>query len=190
MIAMLIKLTEPTRAPAPAATFAQPFEMLTACHERVHRSLDLLARLCERVRQQRVDQAVRDAARDVLRYFDIAAPHHHEDEERHVFPRLLAMDEAGPAVHQAVHQLLRQHEAMRAQWVVLRRPLEQLAAGEDAAFDADALEAAAHFAALYQDHAETEESMIFPLAAQALSPDELRAMGAEMAQRRGAKVAP
>ena len=187
---MLIKLAEPARTAAPAATFAQPFEMLAACHERVHRSLDLLARLYERVRQQRIDQAVRDAARDVLRYFDIAAPHHHEDEERHVFPRLLAMDEAGPAVHEAVHELMRQHEAMRAQWAVLRRPLERLAGGEDDAFDAAALADAARFAALYQDHAETEESMIFPLAAAALTPDELRAMGAEMAQRRGAKVAP
>ena len=185
---MLIKLTEPTRSREPAASFAQPFEMLAACHERVQRSLGLLARLCERVKQQRVDPAVRDAARDVLRYFDIAAPHHHEDEERHVFPRLLARADAGAAVHEAVHELMRQHEAMRAQWAELRRPLERLAGGDDNAFDAAALDAAARFAALYQGHAETEESMIFPLAAVALSPDELRAMGAEMAQRRGAKV--
>lgn len=185
---MLIRLTEPTRSPVPAASFAQPFEMLAACHERVHRSLDLLARLCERVRASRVDAAVHDAARDVLRYFDIAAPHHHEDEERHVFPRLLAMDDAGAGVHDTVRRLARQHDAMRAQWAVLREPLARLAAGDGEAFDHAALDAAAQFAALYQDHAETEESMIFPLAAKALTPDELRAMGAEMAQRRGAKV--
>ena len=187
---MLIKLSEPGRRPAPAATFEQPFAMLEACHERVHRSLDLLARLCERVRAGRVDAQVQDAARDVLRYFDIAAPHHHEDEERHVFPRLLAMEGAGAQVHETVRRLARQHDAMRAQWAVLREPLARLAAGEAEAFDHAALDAAARFAALYQDHADTEESMIFPLAAKALTPDELRAMGAEMARRRGAKVAP
>lgn len=186
---MLIKLTEPTRSRAPASSFAQPFEMLQACHERVRRSLDLLARLGERVAQGRIDAAVRDAARDVLRYFDLAAPHHHEDEERHVFPRLLAAA-APPGVHDAVRELMRQHEAMRAQWAVLRVALSRLAEGDDAAFDGAALDAAARFAALYQGHAETEESMIFPLAAEALSPEELRAMGAEMAQRRGAKVLP
>ncbi len=178
----LIRINEPGR-PAAAPSFEQPFEMLAACHERVQRSLDLLARLCERVRVGRVDTHVHDAARDVLRYFDIAAPHHHEDEERHVFPLMLRLD-AGADVHEAVHTLQRQHDAMRRQWAVLRVPLQALAEGDDAAFDTAALEAAEAFAALYAGHAEIEESLIFPRAAQALSADELRAMGQEMAQRR------
>ena len=75
---------------APAVGFEQPFEMLEACHDRVRRSLDLLARLIVHVDRHGHDTQSRSAARDVLRYFDLAAPHHHEDEERHVFPRLLA----------------------------------------------------------------------------------------------------
>jgi hypothetical protein len=60
--------------------------MLHACHDRVRRSLDLLGRVCERLVQGRVDAAVHDAAADVLRYFDRAAPQHHEDEEAACLP--------------------------------------------------------------------------------------------------------
>ena len=185
---MLIKLSDPSRRTAPGASFEQPFAMLEACHERVRRSLDLLGLLCGRVREGRVDTQVHDAARDVLRYFDMAAPHHHEDEERHVFPRLLAMD-APPEVHEAVQALMRDHEAMRTQWAVLRVPLSRLAEGDGTAFDAAALDAAARFTALYDAHARTEESTIFPRVSQSMDAEALRAMGAEMAQRRGAKVA-
>lgn len=73
----------------PAVGFEQPFAMLEACHERVERTLTLLSRLRSYLREQAVDDAARQAARDVLRYFDIAAPLHHEDEELHVFPLLL-----------------------------------------------------------------------------------------------------
>ncbi|RZI95944.1 MAG: hemerythrin domain-containing protein, partial [Rubrivivax sp.] len=79
---------------APAAGFEAPFEMLGACHERVERMLALLARLQQHVLARGWDESVASAARDVMRYFDLAAPLHHEDEERHVFPPLLAGDDA------------------------------------------------------------------------------------------------
>ena len=74
----------------PAAGFDQPFEMLAACHERAARMLDLLARLLPHLASQGCDEQARQAARDVMRYFDLAGPAHHEDEERHVFPLLQA----------------------------------------------------------------------------------------------------
>ena len=72
-----------------AVGFDTPFEMLEACHERVQRSLDLLQRLTDYLHTHACDDSARQAARDVLRYFDMAAPLHHEDEELHVFPLLL-----------------------------------------------------------------------------------------------------
>ncbi|MEZ0309011.1 MAG: hemerythrin domain-containing protein, partial [Ramlibacter sp.] len=79
-----VRITPASSAPAP--TFEQPFDMLEACHERVHRSLDLLARLRAHVVTHGADDQARQAAIDVLRYFDVAAPAHHLDEELHVFP--------------------------------------------------------------------------------------------------------
>lgn len=79
---------------SPSAGFNEPFEMLDACHERVGRMLALLQRLREHLEGGRADEPARQAARDVMRYFDLAAPHHHQDEETHVFPALLASGDA------------------------------------------------------------------------------------------------
>ena len=74
---------------APAVGFEQPFEMLEACHDRVRRSLALLRRIVDHVDAHGHDAASRSAVADVLRYFDLAGPHHHEDEEEDLFPALI-----------------------------------------------------------------------------------------------------
>ena len=77
----------------PAVGFEQPFEMLAACHDRVRRSLTLLQRMIEHIQAKGHDAQSRAAVADVLRYFDLAAPHH-LDEERHVFAVLAAAGDA------------------------------------------------------------------------------------------------
>lgn len=168
---------------APAAGFDAPFELLAACHERVERSLALLRRLVDHAAREGADAQARQAARDVLRYFDEAAPHHHEDEERHVFPRLLATGDAALAAR--VHRLQADHLAMAAQWQVLRPRLQGLAEGETAA-PAELAAAAAGFAALYEPHLRLEDEQIFPAARALCDRAVLAEIGAEMAQRRGA----
>jgi hemerythrin-like domain-containing protein len=165
--------------PAPAAGFDDPMAMLHACHDRVRRSLDLLRRVCDRVAGGQVDADVRHAAADVLRYFDIAAPHHHEDEERHVFPVVTSAPEV-------VARLQDEHRAMTALWAELRVPLAALAGGDATAFAAEAIDQAARFRALYERHAQTEEALVFPAASAELDADALRRIGDEMAARRGA----
>lgn len=169
---------------APAAGFEQPFAMLEACHERVQRTLALLDRLRVHVREKGGDENARQAARDVLRYFDIAAPLHHEDEELHVFPLLLAR--AAPEVTRAVRGLQQDHVAMAAYWAAARTPLQALVDGATSVFSTEDEAALERFAACYADHIALEESVVYP-AAQALLPaDALGAMGDEMAARRGA----
>jgi Hemerythrin HHE cation binding domain len=92
---------------APAVGLESPFEMLVACHERVNRSLELLHRLQAHLGDKGLDEDARQAARDVLRYFDISAPLHHQDEELHVFPPLLqGLD---PELHEIVDKLMNDH---------------------------------------------------------------------------------
>lgn len=168
----------------PGVGFEQPFAMLEACHERVQRTLALLERLRVHVREQGADDNARQAARDVLRYFDIAAPLHHDDEELHVFPLLLAR--ATPEVTGAVRQLQRDHVAMAASWAAARVPLQALADGAASAFSEADEAALARFAAHYADHIATEEGLVYPAALALLPPDAMGAMGDEMAARRGA----
>jgi hemerythrin-like domain-containing protein len=160
---------------SPAVGFEQPYEMLGACHDRVERSLALLLRLAAHLQTQGADSQARDAARDVLRYFDIAAPHHHEDEERHVVPRLRALGEAALA-----ELLLQEHRDMQAAYQRLRPGLLAL---RDAAELPDTADWPA-FATLYRAHIELEETRIYPATRDGLSATQLAAMGEEMAGRR------
>lgn len=150
--------------------------MLLACHERVRRSLDLLLRLQAHVEQHGTDSQARDAARDVLRYFDIAGPAHHEDEERHVLPRLRAAGQ-----HALADLLQAEHVTMTASWGTLRQSLAEIAEGRPHPLDALACRA---YAELYAQHMGREEGQAFLQARQGLEADELAAMGAEMAARR------
>lgn len=182
----------PTRSPLPlpgtglpAAGFELPFEMLSACHDRVRRSLALLGRLVEHVAAQGHDEASRSAARDVLRYFDLAAPHHHEDEERHVFPALLARGDAALAAD--IARLQADHLRMAALWQALRPRLQAWAeATAPAPGDAPVRAAADAFRAIYADHLELEDQRVFPAAHAAVDAATQAAMGAEMAARRRA----
>ena len=168
---------------APAVGFEQPFAMLEACHERVQRTLGLLQRLRDPVRAQGADEQARQAARDVLRYFDLAAPLHHEDEELHVFPLLLA--QGAPDVVALVQRLQQDHVQMAADWAAARAPLVALCDGDAQPLGAagDALD---RFASRYAGHIAAEEGAAYPAAAALLAQDALAAMGREMAARRGA----
>jgi hemerythrin-like domain-containing protein len=170
---------------SPAAGFDQPFEMLSACHERVRRSLALLQRLVAHVEVHGADRQARDAAADVLRYFTQAAPAHHEDEERHVIPRLQASDD--PRAQAAAQQLLEDHEAIRVRWAALAPLLQSLAGG--ALPKQERLHAAAQaFVDVHEDHLRLEDEYAFPRTEAQLrtqGDEALRAMGQEMAARRG-----
>jgi len=169
---------------APSVGFEAPFEMLNACHDRVERMLGLLGKLRGHVKTHGADEQARQAARDVMRYFDLAGPHHHEDEERHVFPPLLAQRD--PAVVAVVIQLKQDHRAMEAQWALVRAALLALVdAGEgwpgfsvedQLRFDA--------YDALYRRHLLDENGVVYPAARSVIRGEALQAMSAEMMGRR------
>lgn len=176
---------------SPSAGFEAPFELLAACHERVVRMLDLMDRIRRHVAERGVDESVRQAAGDVMRYFDMAAPLHHQDEELHVFPPLLVSgDETTRAL---VRRLQDEHRRMDAAWPAARAVLQALAQAPDrsaaplAATAADDLRA---FADLYAQHVLDEDLIVYPAAQAQLSPVAVRAMSEDMMARRGVKVPP
>ena len=182
-------MNQPVRLSRLAATassgFEEPFEMLEACHERVHRMLRLLERLRAHVAEHGADEQARQAARDVMRYFDIAAPQHHLDEERHVFPPLLAAGDADVAA--VVRRLQQDHVQMESGWARAREVLDALAQGALPALDDAATRALVDFAALYGSHIEAEEGIAYPAARQRLQAADLQAMSQDMMERRGVR---
>ena len=174
---------------APAAGFEEPFEMLATCHERVERMLNLQVKLQQHLMDKGCDAPARQAARDVMRYFDLAAPLHHQDEELHVFPALLN----GPdtALHALVARLIQNHRDMEVAWAQARRVLLAIADSLESSWTPLTLEQTAaltEFSGLYRQHLDDEDNVAYPAAQAALSPDAVLAMSEDMMQRRG--VAP
>lgn len=165
---------------SPAAGFDEPFELMAACHERMARTLTLLERLGAHVAAHGCDAQARDAVKDVLRYFTIAAPLHHEDEELHVLPRLREQGDG-----ELADRLLADHREMETRWAAIVPDLEAI---RDGSMPNEALvEARARwqtFATLYRRHIDAEDHDAYPSASAATPDTVLRVMGEEMAGRR------
>lgn len=171
---------------SPAAGFDEPFEMLDACHDRLRRSLELLERLQRYLLTHAVDEQARQAALDALRYFTVAAPLHHEDEERHVVPLLR---QSGQRVWEdASTRLMQDHEQIRLEWRSLEPLLREVVRGETP--DPHRLAGTVRrFARMNESHLVFEGDVVFPQARKLKEiegPQAMAAMGQEMAQRRQA----
>jgi hemerythrin-like domain-containing protein len=170
---------------SPGIGFEAPFEMLGACHERVERMLRLLGKLRDHVKAHGAGAQARDAARDVMRYFDQAGPHHHEDEERHVFPPLLAQRD--PAVLAVVIRLKLDHRELAVMWTLVRAALIAMVDAEEGwpGFSAEEEQRFDAYEALYRRHLIDENGVVYPAARAVIRGEALNAMSADMMARRG-----
>lgn len=171
-----------------APSFDEPLEMLDACHGRVRAQLDTLRRLLPHLARHGADEQARQAAGAILRYFDNAAPNHHNDEEVDLLPALevRAQPESRARVAAVRERVLSDHARMYALWAALRPQLAAIQLGQCAVVD-EAV--AAEFDKLYRCHIEFEESEVLPLARELLDRDALMTLGAAMTARRTASAA-
>lgn len=162
-----------------------PLEMLEACHERLQAQLATLARLAEWLPEHGADAQARQAAANVMRYFDLAAVNHHLDEEQDLFPVLRArIDPARcETLGALIDWILADHQAMFAAWAAMRAKLEPIARGEPVSLDVAEVEG---FAARYARHIEREEGELLPYARELLTASDLAALSATMTARRRA----
>ena len=171
----------------PAAGFDQPLELWSACHGRVRRMISLLQRLAEHVQKAGADADARTTATSIRRYFDEAAPRHHDDEEIDLFARLRGRLDQLDAEHAAqvaaaIATLQADHHDLSALWKALRAPLVRIEGGAAAALDEATI---ALFVSRYQAHMQVEETVIEPALKRLLRKSDLSAIGQAMAQRRG-----
>jgi hemerythrin-like domain-containing protein len=170
----------------PAAGFEAPLEMLSACHGRVERQCQTLLRLVPHLAANGPDQAAREAAQSVMRYFDTSARHHHADEEEDLFPALLQAvsgDELVP-LRELIDALRAQHRELEQAWAQLRRKLEGIWLGTMGELAADEV---GRLVELYRSHIAREEEELLPLAARLLGDAQLDVVGGAMRLRRGIK---
>jgi len=165
-----------------APGYDDPLGLLAACHRRIENQCALLHKLVAHLGANGSDTAAREAASGIMRYFDTAGRHHHQDEEHDLFPVLARH---APALAPQVNALAAEHTRMEAAWQRLRTDLAQIAQGATA-LDGETVD---EFTALCRAHIAREERDIFPTARQRLTPSELQALALGMAQRRGIRLA-
>jgi hemerythrin-like domain-containing protein len=172
-------------APEPA-TPGDGFEVLDACHRQMIFTLGKLAALISALKSRGPDPEARALAAEIVRFFSTTAHDHHEDEERHVFPTLLATGK--PELVQAVHRLQQDHGWLEQDWLELSPHLDAVAAGQSW-YDLDLLrEGADVFIALSHEHIALEEALIYPSARTRMRAEERGEMGREMSARRRART--
>ena len=176
----------------PQASFDQPLALLSDCHRRIERFLHILVRVTTERRGGLLDPQYRAAVETALHYFREAAPRHTQDEEESLFPRLVPRLRASrdPRAAEALAHLARlekDHEVATQLHAHVERVMQRwLAASALKLDEEDQLERALRrLEALYVEHIRIEDRWLFPLAAKLLEPEELKAVGAEMARRRG-----
>ncbi len=174
---------------APNVGFEVPLEMLAACHLRVQDQCATLLRLVPHIAAHGSDRPAQEAATAVMRYFDTSARHHHDDEERDLFPALLESMAGSDAVclREMTAALTAEHRELEARWKALRAVLAQVATGQAAALRQDDVDA---FTRTYERHIAREESELLPMAQRLLSAAELDRIGLAMRLRRAVTSAP
>ena len=170
-------------------TFDDPLGMLSACHRRIERALEVMERIAAIEAVNGLDERARAALQQTLHYFATSVSQHAADEEESLFPRVqAALGNQDPLAARALHALAAEHSTLDA----AHRELEQLGkdlleSGRFAFADRRTRfrELVARIRELYREHIRAEDEDLFPLAAEVVEPEDLEAVGTEMAARRG-----
>lgn len=167
--------------PSPVAE--QPLDEFSNCHSGILSRLDELDRLPQLLAPAAEARRIAD---ECLGFFEEAVLEHHAEEERELFPAVVASAEAGEErdrVQGLVARLVREHRDVEAAWQRLKPHLRQVAKGHDTALDTDALAA---LVAHYRGHARFEETQFLPLAQRILgrNGDHMAALGVSLHLRR------
>jgi hypothetical protein len=153
-----------------------PIQGFSQCHVGIIAHLQELARLPALLEPARQARRIAD---ETLKFFRTVVMEHHAEEERELFPAVLASAHKGEErdkVQSIVERLTREHRQIEAAWSTLERTLKTVAKGGDVVLDEPALAA---LVTDYLGHARYEEGVFLPLSQEILgrNSDHLAALG-------------
>lgn len=161
-----------------------PVEMLLGCHARIRHFMQLSSTLACAV--EAPPREIADAAAAVFRYFSEALPLHEADENKTLFPRVLAAQPFGGLVREAAETMVAQHEAideLAAELLTLCSSLSRQP--ERLPLVANRLqEVCDALGLIFDSHLQLEETVIFPALAELLTASQIQEMSREMYARR------
>lgn len=169
---------------ASAPGFDQPLAVLKHCHDRIRKQLATLDKLLPHLEKNGADHDAQKAVLAILKYFQNAAPLHHDDEEVDLLPELQRSAQGPDAtvLESILPIILRQHSEMADLWRILEAQLSHIAEGSSAALSHTDVE---RFQMLYQEHMQIEETQIAPMAMRLFNAQQMHKLGRAMQIRRG-----
>ena len=159
MAQTVIRSDRPARS---SAAPLPPFEALDSTHRQMLETLTQIDALIAHVAQNGPDSQAQATAGAIHAFFAENARQHHADEERYIFPGLLAGSDLELIQH--VRRLQQDHGWLEEDWLEIAPQIEAMARGYNW-YDLDMLNSALPiFRALYEDHIALEESLVYPAA--------------------------
>lgn len=153
------------------------FEALDVCHQHIAAHLNRLAALIPHIESHGVDAHARQEAGAIESFFSGTSRAHHVEEEKSVFPPLLAS--GNPELVAAIRSLQQDHGWIEENWIELSPQLRALAMGNTWLDAAEFNHYAEVFLDLCREHIALEETLIYP---------ESKARWAELVAARAARL--
>ena len=165
----------------PAKT-TSPIDDFSQCHVGILSHLQSFAKLPALL--EPAAQA-RRIAESTLSFFREAVYEHHAEEEKELFPAVLASANAGAErerVLAIIDKLTREHRQIEARWAKVEPELKAIAKGRDTSVDSAAINAIVES---YKAHARFEEQEFLPLSQEILgrNHNHLAALGMSLHMR-------
>lgn len=167
----------------PDSGFDDPIGMLKDCHRRIESFLAILCIVVDRASGRSLTDEERDALKNSLQYFRTGGQRHTADEEESLFPRLRKSDAKSfeeidrlEDDHREANDLHRSVERLYSIWI------------ESGKLEADdtrqLLIETERLKALYSEHIQVEETVVFARAAEVLDRPAIEAIATEFRFRR------
>lgn len=156
-----------------------PIDDFSQCHAGIVTHLKALGQLPALLEPA---AKARQIAADTVAFFREAVYEHHAEEERELFPAVLASAVKGEEhdkVQAIVAELTAEHRKVEAFWALLEPKLKAVAKGHEADIDGNSIMALVD---IYQSHARYEEEVFLPLsqAILARNSNHMAALGLSM----------
>lgn len=155
------RAARPARSPAPPMP---AFDALDRTHAQMLQVLDDFDGLLDQLEAHGPDEKARAIGARILSFFNEHAREHHAQEERIVFPPLLAGPDTELAAH--VRRLQQDHGWLEEDWLELAPQIEAISRGYNWYDLAMLRHALPVFRNLYQEHIGLEESLVYPASRQ------------------------
>ncbi len=178
-------LKNPADIPNQGVSYEQPLDLLASCHEKIVNFSSLLVKLSTKLKQDGWSEELITSADNICRYFNVAGPEHHLDEEQHLFPAIIALDPELQSdeirnVIELINRMIKEHVESDALWDTINDMLKNKTE------DYEQLETlSTQFEKIIHKHAELENTIIFPYAKAHINDTDLKEVGLGIAKRRG-----